>query len=95
MADGFVGVPGCHNACWFANPQDTQRGGDPRAGSEAANASYLEERFRPYVESIVEPLRDDRRVLFWEVYNEPCEWRWWQCCVCGSSCDCIWPAGRV
>jgi hypothetical protein len=28
-ADGFVGIKGCSNGCWFANPQDYQRGDPP------------------------------------------------------------------
>jgi hypothetical protein len=50
-ADGTIGVKGCHNGCWYANPQDYQRG-DPPAnfdGRGGSNVSFIEQTFRSYV----------------------------------------------
>ena len=82
--DGSVGVKGCSNGCWFANPQDHQRGTVGRDFDDAGvtNASYIEAAFRPYVEAVVAPHATDRRVLFWEAYNEPCEWRHYAARIC-------------
>ena len=83
-ADGFVGVKGCSNGCWFANPQDHQRGdpGSTFGGAGTTNASFIERSFRPYVEAIAGVHRNDSRVLWWEVYNEPCEWRHFEARIC-------------
>jgi hypothetical protein len=81
-ADGSaVGVKGCSNGCWFANPQDRQRGPDGD-DLQHANATFIKAKFQPYVESVVRPLLDDSRVAFWEVYNEPCEWRHYFADIC-------------
>lgn len=31
---------------------------------------------------MVTPLRDDPRVVWWEAYNEPCEWRHYDAKIC-------------
>lgn len=51
-------VKAYHNGCWYASPQDADRG------------SPLE-RFKPYVEETVRRFSDDGRVLWWEGFNEP------------------------
>jgi len=52
-------VPGFHNGRWAQSPQ--ARDLDP---------NHLE-KFKPYVQEIVRAHRTDRRVLFWEIHNEP------------------------
>lgn len=82
--DGSFGVKGCHNGCWFANPQDFQRG-DPGIDFDdpgTTNASFIERNFRPFVEAVVTPHTSDPRVLWWEVFNEPCEWRHYNARIC-------------
>jgi hypothetical protein len=76
-----VGVKGCSNGCWFANPQDHQKA-PPGDDLQHANATFIKAKFQPYVESVVRPLLDDSRVAFWEVYNEPCEWRHYFANIC-------------
>ena len=48
---------GLHNGCWMASPQDSER--------------TSVERFKPFVTDVVSTFKDDARVLWWEVYNEP------------------------
>ena len=64
--------------------QDYQRGDPPDAfaGEGGSNASFIRTAFRPYVESVVMPLVNDSRVLWWEVYNEPCEWHHFEAGIC-------------
>ena len=83
-ADGFVGVKGCSNGCWFANPQDYQRGepGSTFSGEGITNSSFIERSFRPYVQATAGVHRNDSRVLWWEIYNEPCEWRHFEAGIC-------------
>ena len=50
--------PGDHNGCWMASPQDVER----QNGTEP---------FRAYVTQTVQRFRTDRRVRWWEIYNEP------------------------
>ena len=52
-------VKGYHNGRWAACPQGRSR--------NAAN----EPRFKAYVQEVVGKYARDRRVLFWEVFNEP------------------------
>ena len=52
-------VKGWHNGRWAACPQDRDRDPDNI------------EKFRPYVQEVIRPHRDDRRVLWWEIFNEP------------------------
>ena len=82
--DGSVGIQGCHNGCWFANPQDHQRGTPPTTfgGHGDVNASYLTAQFKPFVENVVAPLRNSAAVLWWEAYNEPCAWRHYKANIC-------------
>ena len=49
---------GVHNGCWVASPQDSKR---------AAGVSQ----FEPYVAGVVREFRADKRVAWWEVFNEP------------------------
>eukprot|EP01045_Picozoa_sp_COSAG04_P008058 COSAG04_NODE_438_length_14426_cov_10.589795_9_plen_853_part_00 len=83
-ADGSVGVKGCHNGCWFANPQDHQRGDPPASfdGQGGWSVSGLTAAFKPYVEAVVRPLAQDKRVVWWEAYNEPCAWRHYEARIC-------------
>ncbi len=52
-------VKGWHNGRWAACPQDRDRDPDNL------------EKFRPYVQEVVQAHRDDERVLWWEIFNEP------------------------
>jgi hypothetical protein len=54
-------LPGVHNSRWLVSP------------GEAVRLRYEEhrERLRAYVQDIVRAHRDDPRVAFWEIYNEP------------------------
>ncbi len=52
-------VKGYHNGRWAACPQDRDRDPDEP------------EKLRPYVQAVIRPHRDDRRVLWWEIFNEP------------------------
>ncbi len=52
-------VKGFHNGRWAWCPQKRHR--DP------GNL----ERFKPYVQEVIRAHRTDRRVLFWEIFNEP------------------------
>eukprot|EP00927_Polykrikos_kofoidii_P012848 TRINITY_DN15577_c0_g1_i1.p1 TRINITY_DN15577_c0_g1~~TRINITY_DN15577_c0_g1_i1.p1 ORF type:complete len:720 (-),score=123.09 TRINITY_DN15577_c0_g1_i1:112-2121(-) len=48
---------GVHNGCWMASPQDVER--------------TDVDRFKPYVSDIVRTFRADKRVAWWEIFNEP------------------------
>lgn len=52
-------VPGRHNGRWAACPQDRER--------KEENLP----KFKAYVQEIVKAHRTDKRVLWWEVFNEP------------------------
>jgi hypothetical protein len=54
-------LPGVHNSRWLVCPGDD------------VQAHYAEhrERLRAYVQDVVRAHRDDPRVAFWEIYNEP------------------------
>ena len=54
-----IPTKGVHNSCWQASPSVEDR-------TEAAMP-----RLRKYVTNIVGSFRHDRRILWWEVYNEP------------------------
>ncbi|UCG46016.1 MAG: DUF1080 domain-containing protein [Phycisphaerales bacterium] len=54
-----IPVKGFHNGRWAQCPQKRHR--DP------ANL----QKFKPYVQEIIRVHRTDRRVLFWEIFNEP------------------------
>jgi len=56
-------VPGRHNSQMMPNPSHTIR--DSAVASDAHK-----ERFRSYVEGIASRFRDDRRIAFWQIYNE-------------------------
>ncbi|MFH1920386.1 MAG: family 16 glycoside hydrolase [Planctomycetota bacterium] len=52
-------VKGRHNGRWAACPQDVER-----------TDEHLPE-LKAYVQDVVRPHRDDPRVLWWEIFNEP------------------------
>lgn len=52
-------VMGWHNSRWAQCPQKRDR-----------DSNNLE-KFKPYIQEIVRSYRTDRRVLFWEIFNEP------------------------
>lgn len=52
--------PGIHNSGWMQDP------GYP-ASNEMANSTEL----KKYVQDIIRTFKDDDRVLFWDLYNEP------------------------
>ncbi|KAK3236151.1 hypothetical protein CYMTET_53699 [Cymbomonas tetramitiformis] len=58
---GSFGQSQCCMNCWVASPQDKDR--DP---SDV-------DRYRPYVTTIVSAFKNDPRVLWWEIFNEPNE----------------------
>ncbi len=53
-------APGVHNSRWFQSP-----------GERAANDVLSWPRLRRYVQGVVGALRSDRRILMWDLYNEP------------------------
>lgn len=53
-------ITGTHNSGWMQDP------GDP-ASKDKANFPFLE----TYVKDILTTFRDDKRVLLWDLYNEP------------------------
>ena len=48
---------GLHNGCWVAGPQDVDRTSTAR--------------FSPYVAGVVGAFATDKRVAWWEIFNEP------------------------
>ncbi|MGP8198210.1 MAG: PA14 domain-containing protein [Limisphaerales bacterium] len=52
---------GVHNSCWVVSPGENVR---------QHYAEYLD-RLKSYVQDIVNAHRDDKRIAFWETYNEP------------------------
>jgi len=52
-------LPGYHNSRWARCPQDRD-----------IDADNLE-KFKPFVQEIIRPYRKDKRILFWEIHNEP------------------------
>ena len=52
--------PGTHNSGWMQDP------GYP-ASNEMANSPEL----KAYVQDIIKTFKDDDRILFWDLYNEP------------------------
>lgn len=46
-----------HNMCSMASPQDVER--------------TSIDRFKPYISDIVNTFREDKRVVWWEIFNEP------------------------
>ena len=57
LTNPCVPVPGKHNGCWFACPQDSQR-------TNVTN-------FHDYVYNTVAHFANDKRIAFWEIFNEP------------------------
>jgi len=52
-------IKGYHNGRWAASPQDRDR--DPK------NI----DKFKSYIQEVIRPFRNDKRVLWWEIFNEP------------------------
>jgi len=60
-------VPGYHNSGWVTSPDR-----DSALRMTCGTASQaLEARLKGYVQRTMDRFRDDERVLFWELYNEP------------------------
>jgi len=57
-------IPGVHNSTWLRCPLDR---GVERAYHDAAYRSTLQR----YVTETIDRFRDDRRVIAWDLYNEP------------------------
>eukprot|EP00927_Polykrikos_kofoidii_P012849 TRINITY_DN15577_c0_g2_i1.p1 TRINITY_DN15577_c0_g2~~TRINITY_DN15577_c0_g2_i1.p1 ORF type:complete len:560 (-),score=80.06 TRINITY_DN15577_c0_g2_i1:8-1513(-) len=57
LREQCVPKKGLHNGCWMASPQDIER----------TNV----DRFKPYVTDIVNTFKEDKRVAWWEIFNEP------------------------
>jgi len=53
-------VPGVHNSGWVQSP-----------GAEVVNDSTRWEPIERYIKDVVGTFKDDERVLFWSLYNEP------------------------
>ena len=52
-------VKGWHNGRWAACPQDRDR--DPKDVHK----------FKPYIQEVIRAHRTDKRILWWEIFNEP------------------------
>jgi len=52
-------IKGYHNGRWAASPQDRDR--------DLKNI----DKFKPYIQEVIGPFRNDKRVLWWEIFNEP------------------------
>jgi hypothetical protein len=52
-------VKGYHNGRWAACPQDRERTQENLP------------KFKAYIQDVIRPHRDDSRVLWWEIFNEP------------------------
>jgi hypothetical protein len=57
IPDSCVPVKGRHNGCWKTCPQSAQR--------------TSVDRFHGYVTDIITRFKNDSRVLYWEIFNEP------------------------
>lgn len=56
-------IPGRHNSQMMPNPSHAIR-------DDAARLTAHKDRFKAYVEGVVGRFKDDRRVAFWQLYNE-------------------------
>ena len=54
-------IPGVHNSCWLVSPGENVR----------KQYSEYRERLKSYVQDIVNAHKSDKRIAFWETYNEP------------------------
>ncbi|MFT5129007.1 MAG: hypothetical protein ACI8W8_002627 [Rhodothermales bacterium] len=54
--------PGHHNGRWPSSPQEHEWDKDDPDNVD---------RFKPYVQDVIAKYKDDQRVLFWEIHNEP------------------------
>jgi hypothetical protein len=57
-------VKGYHNGRWAASPQDRDR-----------DINNLE-RYKPYIQEVIQKYKNDNRVLWWETFNEPNKSAW-------------------
>jgi len=57
IPDSCVPQKGVHNGCWKTSPQAIER--------------TSVDRFQPYVTTIVNKFANDKRVAWWEIFNEP------------------------
>ncbi|WP_206366990.1 glycoside hydrolase family 2 TIM barrel-domain containing protein [Sphingobacterium sp. SGG-5] len=53
-------IPGVHNSGWVQSP-----------GAEIVNDSSKWEPLEKYIKDVIGTFKDDRRIVFWSVYNEP------------------------
>eukprot|EP00937_MAST-01D_sp_MAST-1D-sp2_P005762 g5762.t1 len=58
LSAACVPKQGVHNGCWLAAPQDSRRGNGTAP-------------FESYVRGVVRAFRNDPRVAWWEIFNEP------------------------
>lgn len=54
-------IPGVHNSRWLVSPGDNVR----------QHYADYQDRLKAYVQDIVGAHKDDKRIAFWETYNEP------------------------
>ena len=54
-------IPGVHNSRWLVSPGENVR----------QHYADYQDRLQAYVQDIVNAHKDDRRICFWETYNEP------------------------
>ncbi|NQT85326.1 hypothetical protein HQ560_01090 [bacterium] len=74
---GFVFFDGCHRheGIFLDKPTEPVSGYHNGRWAQSPQARDIEkgnlEKFKPYVQEIIRPYRADKRVLFWEIHNEP------------------------
>jgi len=74
---GFVFFDSCHRhqGIYLDRPTEPVRGFHNSRWAQSPQARHIDkgnlEKFKPYVQEIVAKYRDDDRVLFWEIHNEP------------------------
>lgn len=54
-------IPGVHNSRWLVSPGENVR----------QHYAEYQDRLKAYVQDIVNAHKDDKRIAFWETYNEP------------------------
>ena len=74
---GFVFFDGCHRheGIYLDKPTKPIYGYHNSRWAQSPQARDIDknnlEKFKPYVQEIIRPHRSDKRVLFWEIHNEP------------------------
>jgi len=74
---GFVFFDSCHRheGIYLTEPTEPVRGFHNSRWAQSPQARDIDEnnleKFKPYVVDIISKFRDDKRVLFWEIHNEP------------------------